>query len=172
MTDAQAPQAPAAPGQDPVVQSGSAAPVPAAPAPVVSDPARDATPAPAPSPAVAVTNRCAAIHATVRAWEVARFSAALAVVSTWSFAKCINNLLTGLRTIIVFGVIAFLGVADRLEGIDLTGLLTDYFPNMKPTDVMTVMSLLGIGLRVISKTPLFEQWRTGKKPGSVDEPQP
>lgn len=176
-----APAAPSAPGPDVVVQSAAPAPVSPAPTSLISDPTGAATAQPSPTQdAVAAVveaatepappNRCMAFRASVRAWEVARFSAVLAVVGSWSFAKCINNLVTGFRTIIVFGVLGGIGLSDSLGSLDLTGLIQEYIPNVKAGDIITVMSLLGIALRAISKTPLFQQWRTGRKPGSVDEP--
>lgn len=173
--------APAAPGPDVVVPSAAAAPVPAAPAPVGGVPTGAAGPAATPTQvavanlAAAVNapvslNHCAAMHATIRAWEVAKFSAVLAVVGTWSFAKCINNLITGFRTLIVLGVTFSLGLGDSLGGLDITGFITAHYPNVKVGDVMIAMTVLSFCLRAITKTPMFQSWKTGRTLGSVDEP--
>jgi hypothetical protein len=120
--------------------------------------------------APASLNHCAAIHATIRAWEVAKFSAIVAVVGSWSFAKCINNILTGFRTLIVLSVTGALGLGDSLGGVDITGFIQSHYPNVKVGDVMLAMTVLGFLLRAITKTPIFQSWRTGRPTGSVDEP--
>lgn len=150
MTDAptSAPAAPeATPAAAPAAPEAAASPavsLPAAPQPVLP-----------PTPGVAF-----------RAWKASVRAAA----STWTFAKFLNDLVKGFRSLIVFAVMLGMGLCDTLGSVDLTGVLTDYFPNLKVGHIMSILSALGIGLRLISNTPVFQSWKTGRATGSVDEP--
>lgn len=185
MTDAAAPEvapvaapaAPVPPVVEPVQPPAAVAPAAAPLAPIAPAPA----PAPAPDTTVVVlapAGPCAAY----RAWRAARCAAVTSFVETWNLAKAAGEFVKGMRTLLVFGITAALGLADSLNSIDISGLLESYLgTKVKVGDIMTLMSIGGIMLRLVTNTPVFQSWKASvfvgggaaapnAGSGSVDEP--
>lgn len=137
-----------------------------------------ADPAPLPVPVPAPVGRCAAY----RAARAAVLAPVKAWFAAWNLTKCFNRFITGGRTLIVFGITSALGLADALNGIDLSGLLEGVIgTKVKVGDIITLMSIAAILLRLVSSTPVFQRWQSpapagndglapGVGSGSVDEP--
>lgn len=92
-------------------------------------------------------------------------------VRAWLKTKSFASALKGMRTLLFFGVTAVIGVADALNAIDLTGLIQSFTgTTIKAGDLVTLMSIGGILLRLITKTPAFARWQKAAESGGVDEP--
>lgn len=151
-----------------------AAPAPAAPAPVADElaalkqqiaalTAKLDAPPPPPAPGVAHI----VWGAGVRAW----WASVEAVAKTYSGMKLVYGLLDGLKTLLVFSVTGALALMQEFEAIDLTPLISKFIPDGAHLDVATVitlMSVLGILLRIITKSPLFRRASAAVDGGATD----
>jgi hypothetical protein len=104
----------------------------------------------------------------------------------WTKTKCGARLvadfyafLNGVKTLLVFGVTGGLALLSEFDAIDLTPYVAKLIPEGSHIDTAGALALLsftGIGLRLISKTPVFTKWASDKFGGgasdsAVDEPQ-
>lgn len=166
--------------------TGSTATPPAA-APAPAEPLVPAA-VPAPAPA-AVPPEVAAQLAALQA-QVAALSKPGVVKSAglwgWTKTKCGARLvadfyafLAGVKTLLVFGVTGSLALLSEFDAIDLTPYVAKVLPagsHISTAGAITMLSVAGIGLRLISKTPVFTKWaankfRGGASDSAVDEPQ-
>jgi hypothetical protein len=92
-------------------------------------------------------------------------------IRAWLKTKSVASALKGARTLLFFGVTALVGLADAFSAIDLSSLSEHYIgTKIKFGDIITVMSVAGILLRFITKTPAFARWQKAAESGGVDEP--
>lgn len=102
------------------------------------------------------------------AWEKSKCAALKAV--NWS--SYLWRALDGCKTIIVAVVVGIISLADSLNGIDLTGVLSLVMPANTKIHVGDVVTLCMVGtilLRLLSNGPVFKRWRA-RRLGPVDEP--
>lgn len=127
------------------------------------------TPAPGEDVIVQSKGPCAAW----RAW----FAAKEATFKAGRAAKCLYRMLDGIKALLVFGVTGGLALVQSLDMYDLTPYLEMILPegsHVSASQAIVLMSVTGIGLRLITKTPVFTKW-IGQKIGggsdsTVDEP--
>ena len=134
------------------------------------EPAAQVVAAPAPEVVSALQQRIDELEA-----QVNRPCAAVrAAISSWTFAKCMANAIRGVRTLLFFGVTGCLALASELNAIDISPLVQFFLPEGTTVTVgqaITLMSVAGICLRLITKTPAFWRWQGGASPsGQVDDP--
>lgn len=116
-----------------------------------------------------------------RAWEKAQCAAVTTFWSTWNLAGCAARALKGLRTLLFFGVTGAGTLYSSIEGIDLSGVASKLTGlHLEYTDLMLGMSIVGIGLRLLTDSSAFKRWRAaargdgvspGVGSGDVDEPE-
>jgi hypothetical protein len=113
--------------------------------------------------------------------------AARALLATWSGTKatgraiaCAYRVLNGLKTILFFVLSGGLALATELQAIDLTPYVEMLLPagaHVSGAQVITLLSLAGIGLRLITTTPIFVRWSNsfrgvgGASDSKVDDPE-
>jgi hypothetical protein len=165
MTDEVVTPAPA-PAPTPTPEPAPVAPV--APV-VVAPPAEDVE---------ALKARLAALEAkanrpcaTIRAFN----ASICAVLTTGRVAACGLRVLNGFKTVLFFGVSGALALASEFDAIDLTPFISYVLPegtHVSVAQAVTIMSVAGIALRIVTKTPAFKRWaRPSQSSGSVDEPK-
>lgn len=107
--------------------------------------------------------------AGVRAW----WASFEATVRAGSF---LSELLAGLKTLLVFSVTGALALLQEFNAIDLTPLVSAVLPANAKLDVagvITLMSVLGILLRLVTKSAIFRKAKdaaAGATDSKVDEP--
>lgn len=163
-----------APVQEPVPVAVDPKPAPAPvqePAPVV--------PAPAPQDdVVALKARLAALEAKANRPCVAvrAFNASVCGLFTAGRATaCAVRVINGFKTFLFFGVSGSLALASEFDAIDLTPFLSAILPDgvkVSTAQAVTLLSVAGIALRLVTKTPAFKRWaKPSQSAGSVDEPK-
>ena len=160
------------------------APAPAATAQAAPAPAAPVAPAPvapaaAPAPdlqaqiaalqaQLAAVQNPAATHgvvklvgfAALRAW----WTSVTAAVTMKNFIACASRTayrsVEGLKTLLVFALTGGLALVSEFNGIDLTPLVQMFLPagaHLDVAQVITLMSVLGILLRLVTSTPVFRK---------------
>lgn len=127
------------------------------------------TAAPAAPVVAEASGPCAAARAAYATWRATK--------TTGRAIACAYRVLDGLKTIIFFVVSGGLAVATELQAIDLTPYASMILPegaHVSASQLITLLSLAGIGLRLVTKTPAFVRWTKahtgGGSDSAVDEP--
>lgn len=95
------------------------------------------------------------------------------VAGTGRLMACFWRSLTGLRTVLAFGITGALALATEFGNLDLTPLVAAFLPagsKLNGAALVVLMSALGILLRLITNTPVFSRWRPAATGAKVDEP--
>lgn len=157
-----------APATAPAAAAAPVAPAPAPAAPVAA-PAPDLQAQIAALQAqLAAVQNPAATHgvvklvgfAALRAW----WTSVTAAVTMKNFVACASRTVyrsvEGLKTLLVFAVTGGLALVSEFNGIDLTPLVSAVLPagaHLDVAQVITLMSVLGILLRLLTSTPVFRR---------------
>lgn len=94
-----------------------------------------------------------------------------ALFTTGRAAKCAWRFLNGIKTLLFFGVSLALALAQELNGIDVTPFVQMILPegsHVSMAQAITLMSVAGLGLRLVTNTPAFVRWTKNKFGGASD----
>lgn len=154
--------------------------VPAEPTPPMTL-ATDSTGALVPAPAPIVPEPPKNLCMALRAWNKAKCAGITTFWSTIGAAACVGRVIKGVRTLAFFSVTGASALFASIEGIDLSGVASKLTGlDVQYSDLILGMSVAGFGLRLITSSSVFKQWRSaargdGEAPGTgggdVDEPE-
>lgn len=129
----------------------------------------------APSPEQVLASALPAAPTQTFGWHLGQ-TLSLSGNATACAYRTAMDVVRGVRTFLFFGVTGVIALADATGAIDVTPLMERFLPEsvtgLTTAQLTLLMSVAGLWLRMVTKTPTFGRWRSSARGGSgVDSPE-